>query len=93
MEQRDMTPGRSVDSIMGAVGQLITTWETMRPWEDTQSFSSLTCYEAEALAGVFHADKRHDLAGCIIEAHASADSDEDDMHHDLYLALKESGNI
>lgn len=48
-------------------------------------WGGMTCTEAEAVAGIFGAAGRHDVADFIIEQHGLGDDDPDDTHHETYL--------
>lgn len=49
----------------------------------------LTCPEAEALATLYRVLGYDDLAADIIDAHASSDDDDTDLHHAAYVAQRE----
>ena len=76
--------------IVTAVGALI---EVADGWDElaTSIFTAMQCSEVEALAEVFTAADREDLALRIVYWHGAGDDDEEDEHHDLYLQHLEKG--
>lgn len=53
----------------------------------------LNCSEAESLAAIISALAGEEAGALWIKGHASGDEDEDDMHHDLYLANQEDERV
>lgn len=59
-------------------------WADMAQHMDTDNlWEHFTCIEAEATARIAHAAGRKATAEMILDRHAEADTDPDDMHHRL----------
>ncbi|ALY10869.1 hypothetical protein WILDE_87 [Arthrobacter phage Wilde] len=75
---------------MPTIDQVITLWDQVRVSADVLkgidnggTWGSFTCSEIEALAAIFRAADRGDVADFILAEHAEGDDDEDDLHAHL----------
>lgn len=62
--------------------------EVARGMYDCEGLGGLQCAEVEAIANVLRAIDATDAADTIVTAHAQFDDDEDDVHHEQYLAIR-----
>lgn len=55
------------------------------------AFGSMSCEEVESIAAVLAVAGHVDAAAHVLMMHGDGDSDEGDLHQDVYLALREPG--
>ena len=68
-----------VDDLLNLHHEVRDTGDVMLGIDNGGTWGSFTCTEIEALAGMFRAARRTDVADFIISEHAGSDED-DDMH-------------
>jgi hypothetical protein len=78
----------TMDKLAHAVDHMA---DTLKGLDFGNTFGSMTCEEVESIAAVLAVAGHVDAAAHVLMMHGDGDSDEGDVHEDVYLALQEPG--